>query len=124
MTVKNFGFAARAKAGAVKGRKKKDIPFTLEDGGPTYYLRGEINDDGLALISALFVRAQASNDVAEMNDGMFDTLETLFPKETAAALLQRIKDPDLAFGFKQLAEVVQWAIEEHSGGRPTTSPRT
>lgn len=124
MTVKNFGFAARAKAGAAKGRKKKDIPFTLENGGPTYYLRGEINDDGLAIISALFVRAQASNDVAEMNEGMFDTLETLFPKETAAALLQRIKDPDLAFGFKQLAEVVQWAIEEHSGGRPTTSPRT
>lgn len=128
MTVKNFDFAARRAAQKPKaggGKAKKDVPFKLEADGPTYHVRAEISEDTLALVSLSFKRAERETDLDEMSDALYDSLDNVFPKETRQALLRRVRNPDdPGFGFEQLGEVIEWAVEQHSGGRPTTSSRT
>lgn len=129
MTVKNFNFAARKQAAKKKpgAKARKDIPFTLEEGGPTYHLRGEIHDESLDAISASFVRAEVNEDKREagrtQSVALFKMINTLFLDETAQALWARIEDGKDSFGFDALGEVIEWGIEQHSG-RPTTSSRT
>jgi len=127
VTVKNFGFGARRKTSQAKAKRvRKDIPFQLSDGPdePTFHVRGDLNEDALAVISALFIRAESYQDMPAMSGGLFDTLEAVFTADTVKGLLTRIKDQDDPFGFDQLGEVIEWAIEQHSAGRPSTSPRT
>jgi len=128
MAVKSFDFAARRAAEASKGTgkatKKKDHPFTLEKGGTVYHARAEIEDDSLGMASGLFVRAERDEDPADMYEAFEDTLNNLFVPSTAKALMRRVKNPDDPLKINDLAEVIEWAMGLHTGGRPTTSPRT
>jgi len=130
MAVKSFDFAARRaqeSANAKGGRtpaKKKDHPFTLESGGTVYHARAEIEDDSLGMASGLFVRAERDEDPADMYEAFEDTLRNLFVPATAKALLRRVKNPDDSLRIGDLTEVIEWAMSLHTGGRPTTSPRT
>ena len=126
MTVKNFGFAARAKANKAAGKPaRKDIPFKLDGArdAPTFHVRGDFNENALAVISAQFMRADGNKNLAEMSAGLFETLEAVFTPDTVRGLLAKIKDPDSGFGFEELGEIIEWATEEHTA-RPTTSSRT
>jgi hypothetical protein len=129
MTVKNFNLAARKAAAKRPGAKRKDIPFQLETDGPTYHLRGDIDNATIEAISATFVRAQAQVGEDSKAAGqtaslaLYRMLDNLFTPDTMTALWARIEDPKDRFNFDALGEVVEWAIEE-AAGRPTTSSRT
>ena len=125
MTVKNFNFGARKHAPKPKAAKPAaPIPFTLEEGGPVYHMQGSIDENQVSAVSLLFGRAESRADGHAQIRHMVEMLDALFTGDTVTALLKRIADPEDYFTNEMLGELVEGAIEEHSGGRPTTSPRT
>lgn len=116
--VKNFGFPTNA-APVDRG---EDIPFYLSNGDPTeYYVRGDADDEGLAVIAAEIQRAEQTQDEGAITAGLLDTLDNLFTPETGRALLQAIKAKTLRLA--QLQDIIEWAAEQ-IGERPTTPSRT
>lgn len=105
-----------------------DIPFTLgetdDDGDPIYYyVRGDAKEDALGTISAQFIQAEETDDLKGQAVGMLEMLANLFTEESAYRLLARIKNPRDKFGYDQLGEIIEWAIEQATD-RPTTPSRT
>lgn len=116
--VKNFGFASTT----VTVERGEDIPFYLSNGDPTeYYVRGDADDEGLAVIAAEIQRAEQTQDEGAITAGLLDTLDNLFTPETGRALLQSIKAKTLR--LVQLQDIIEWAAEQISE-RPTTPSRT
>lgn len=125
MSVKNFNFGARKHVPKPKPANEAErIPFTLEEGGPVYHMHGSIDENRYSAVSLLFSRAEAKEDGQGQIDHMVTMLEMLFTDETVTALLKRLADPGDYFNGDLLGELVEKATEEHSGDRPTTSPRT
>jgi hypothetical protein len=116
VTVKNFSTAAAKRK---PGRKKADIPFTV-DGEKGYFVRAEIDDDAMAVVGAQYFAA-ATTDIAAMGGALMDMLDLLFPEATVKKLLAKVKKRDDPFDLAKLGEVIEWGVEQYSGGRPTTS---
>jgi hypothetical protein len=122
--VKNFDFGARKHAPKSTKSQEPDIPFTLEEGGPVYHMRGEVNDKRVSVLRLLFARASDRGDDKAAAKHTTEMLECLFTPETVDALLARMVDPDDYFNDALFKELMEKAVEVHAGGRPTTSSRT
>lgn len=123
--VKNFNFGARHAPKPPDTPPEPDIPFTLEEGGPVYHMRGEIDHHRTSVLRLLFTRADARGDDKMATQRTTEMLETLFTPDTVDALLARLADPEDYFDEALFKELVEKVLEEaHTGGRPTTPPRT
>lgn len=123
--VLNFDFGARKHAPKPKKAKPEpDIPFTLETGGPVYHMRAEIDHEQAGVLSTVFGRAKERGDREAVDEYTQRMLDMLFTEKTVDALLLRMADPDDHFSKDNFYELMERAVQEHSGGRPTTSPRT
>jgi len=113
--MKSFSTAAKA-AG-----HEKDLPI-----GPDV----QFEHDGRTVVAKsptapqLAIFLSAFGDTAEMGTRVVDTLNfysSRFSREDGAYFKRRLNDPDDAFDFADMSEILAWLIEEWSG-RPTTSP--
>jgi hypothetical protein len=115
VTVKSFTSAAKKKA----GKKKADITFALD--GEKYAVRGEVKDASFGTVSAVAAIAIEAGDMAKAGASMIELIQTLFTTDTSTRLLKRLKDPDDDLTLEKVGEIIEWAVEQHTGERPTTS---
>lgn len=100
-----------------------DIPFRLEDDGPIYHMRAEIDATQVSVLGMMFTRAEQRGDVDTAGERTLAMLDKLFDAPTVDALLVRITDPDDPFDQAAFRELIEKVMEHHTA-RPTTSSQT
>ena len=96
------------------GHKKKAIPLSFDLDGETFAVHSRL--PGAALID--FASAATSEDVSKSTSATLEFFEGAMTDDEHARFNKFIRDPVREVEIEDLAEIVEWLIEEYTS-RPT-----
>lgn len=124
-TVKHFAVSAARTQTAKRGKTGGEtIPFTVGTAAAKeefHVLAPEhINHDAMITVGAMALVAIQSGDVSKATPDLIEMMGQLFTEDSVRRFLLKLRDRRDPFGWKEMGEIIEWAVEAHAA-RPTTS---